>query len=253
MIPNTNPVGPSSSDGGPNRPRRFGTSWIWPTLAIVLIGASAIFRGWQSSRIEAAAESVEVAPFPLSEVPKQLGTWKAIGGDEELEADILEIAGASDYLSRNYIDERTGQEISVLIVFGPAEEIVGHTPVVCYPAVGFQPSDKSQDHRLGLKLEHPIRFRSTVFTKGEGSVVDREEVYWAFRHQGIWSPTAQSTRKSFRTNPAMFKVQVQRRVNSSERRGLNNPSEALLEQLVPFLEQKITETDSANPAAAASI
>ena len=237
------PVSEAENSAAP-RPRRF--SWTWPIAAILLVGASGMVRAWQDFRIEEAAESVRQAPFPLSEISKSLGPWRAFGEDRVLEAEILEIAGASDYLNRVYVDERTGQVLSVLVVFGPAEEIVGHSPAVCYPAVGYEPSAVEKDAPLDVPGEPDPVLRSCIYTQGQGATLDLQEVYWSFRHEGVWTPTSNGTRKTFRSHPAMFKVQVERFVGPAETRGANNPSEELLKLLIPEIEAKIAAADDPN-------
>ncbi len=83
-----------------------------------------------------------------------------------------------------------------------------------------------------------------VFTKGKGPTAERQEVYYSFRHAGQWSPTVAGTRKRLRIEPATFKIQVQRRVGEAEGRGLNNPIESLLEELVPALEGQIAAAET---------
>lgn len=220
---------------GPAPPGRRGWVWVWPVLAGVLLGASGLVRAWQDRQLEAAAQAAETAPFPMADLPRTLGEdWKAQGPDQVLDPQTLTVAGASDYVARAYTDTRTGVVLTVLVVFGPAERILGHIPEVCFPATGYAPADSAQDYQIKLP-SGPARFRSLVFARGQGPTAEREEVYYGFRHAGRWSPNAAGTRKRLRLEPATYKVQVQRRVGEGEGRGLNNPTESLLAALVPEL------------------
>ena len=226
----------------PGRGRRRG--WLWLTLAGVLLGASGLVRAWQDDRLEAAARAAETAPFPMSELPRDLGRWKAQGPDQQLDPETLEIAGASSYVARTYTDEHTGVVLSLIVVFGPAERVIGHVPEICFPAVGY--SQATLPAEITITPESgPARFRSLVFTKGRGATAEWQEVYYSFRHAGQWSPTAAATRKRLRIEPATYKIQVQRHISEDEGRGLNNPIESLLEELVPELERRIAASAAA--------
>lgn len=226
-----NPAATASSSRG-----RHG--WMWLAMAAALLGTSGLVRAWQDNQLEERALSAETAPFPMADLPRDLGRWKAQGEDQVLDPETMEIAGASDYVARSYVDAQTGVVLSLLVVFGPAERVIGHIPEVCFPAVGYSPA--STPASLTIKLDSgEARFRSMVFAKGRGLTGDRQEVYYSFRHAGHWAPTTTETRKLYRLEPATFKVQVQRRVGEAESRGQNNPIESLLSVLVPELERRI--------------
>lgn len=220
------------------RPGRSRPVWVWLAMAAALLGTSGLVRAWQDHQLEVKAHEAETAPFPMADLPRNLGRWKAQGKDQELDPETLEIAGASDYVSRSYVDEQTGVVLSLIVVFGPAERVVGHIPEVCYPAVGYSPASTPTDLTITFD-SGSARFRAMAFAKGQGLTGDRQEVYYSFRHAGHWSPTTAETRKRYRLEPATFKVQVQRRVGEAEGRGLNNPIESLLSVLVPELEHRI--------------
>lgn len=228
------PTAPSE----PIPPRRRGLGGLWLTAALALIGTSGLVRAWQDHRLEAVAEAAETAPFAMADLPRDLGRWKALGPDETLDPDTLEIAGASDYVVRSYTDERTGVSLSLLVVYGPAERVVGHVPEVCFPATGYHPTSTPTGRTLQLD-SGPVPFRVLTFAKDEGPTADLQEVYYSFRHAGQWSPTTAETRKLRRIRPATFKVQVQRPISEAENRELNNPIESLLSELLPALERRI--------------
>lgn len=220
------------------RLNRRGLGALWLTLTVLLLGTSGLVRAWQDHRLEAAAEVAETPPFAMADLPRDLGRWKALGVDETLDPQTLEIAGASDYVARSYTDEQTGVVLSVLVVFGPAEKVVGHIPEVCFPATGYSPA--SAPSRRTVQLDSgPVEFRAASFSKGQGATVDRQEAYYSFRHAGHWAPSTAETRKLHRIRPATFKVQVQRRIGEAESRDLNNPIESLLMNLLPELERRI--------------
>ena len=87
---------------------------------------------------------------PWPSCPGPLGTWQASeDSDVQLDPEVARIAGSSDHIVRTYLDEKTGEQASALVLYGLAAAVFGHTPDVCYPAAGYQlvkgPIDRSID------------------------------------------------------------------------------------------------------------
>jgi hypothetical protein len=230
--------------GGPAREVRDGSAairspWVWMILASALLGASGGARAWQDSRFGAALKQSDVPPFPLKELPYELGCWKARQGSEtRLDPEIARIAGCSDHLIRTYTDQTTGVSLVLLVLFGRSSEVAMHTPQVCYPSAGYAPVEAPMVRPIpGLTA----LFRSEVFAKGVGG---REEVHHSFLFNHQWIPEASGAWKQFRHHPSMFKVQVQRHVAENERRGVNNPTEEFLKVLLPEIEGRLSSTQT---------
>ena len=120
--------------------RVVSSPWVWMTLACVLLGASGGVRAWQDHRFATVQDDVAVSPFPLKDLPQTLGDWRAQeGSDTSLDPEVARIAGSSDHVIRTYTNATTGQSLTVLILFGPAQFVYGHQPAVCYPAAGYRP------------------------------------------------------------------------------------------------------------------
>jgi hypothetical protein len=223
---------------------------IWGVLACVFLGGSGLVRTWQDRRLDVVARLNEPAPFALKDLPKDLAGWHYLeGGDQRLDPEIAKIAGSTDHLIRTYVDESTGVNVTVLVVYGNGQTLSAHTPEVCYPNVGYTASEEPSDRASAVAPPSVASFRSLAFSKRGGTDASREEVYYSFRHEGRWYPNAAIDWKRFRYNPAMFKVQIQRRLAPQERRYLNNPTEQFLNVFMPLFEKQITDTEAKrNPA-----
>jgi hypothetical protein len=251
--PETGPASVSTASAPP--------SWRWIWGVCLLLAASGGVRLWQDSRLAAAASDSAVCPIRLASLPDRLGPWETQGEEGKLDPQTQQIAGCTDYLIRTYADRRTGVALSVLISYGPAERVFPHSPLVCFPAVGFAQEGDAATHPIetGSEAGGPAVFRSLVYTRGGVGTFEREEVFYSYRHQGRWSPDAAATRKQFRNNPGMFKVQVQRVVTQGERRDQGSPTAEFLALLVPEIERSLaaradrpeveTSPASAGPAA----
>jgi hypothetical protein len=148
------------------------------------------------------------------------------------------------------VDDLTGVKLVVLLLFGPVEPVVPHTPEVCYPANGFgnaeDPSlrefEFSYQEPAGQEVKRKASFRSAIYQKSGGRSVMREGVFHSFRLNGEWSPDVATGRKFPRRNPGVFKLQVQRMVAEGERRNdklLKDPIEEFLMVLIPEVERQI--------------
>jgi hypothetical protein len=254
-------VGPSAEEllPGPPARRRRGGPWAWAAIACILLGASGAVRAMQDRRHKVEREHVEVCPIELASIPKTLGVWHLVdGGDRRLDDLTLRITGSSQHIVRTYVDDLTGVTITALVLYGPAEPVLPHSPDVCYPASGFAraggPSDAEVKYELGRdengrRVDGRATFRSSVFQKSEGRLVHREAVYHSFRLDGQWSSAIGDGRKFPRRNPGIFKVQVQRQVAEGESLGQGDPMEQFLSALLTEIEKEIRQASGQKLAA----
>jgi len=226
----------------------------WMTFACLLLVSSGVARSWQDRRHRVEADYIESCPFPLKSIPTTLGAWKLVGGGERsLDKLTMRITGGTDYILRNYVDEMTGVSLVVLVLFGPAEPVIPHTPEVCYPASGFALADEVSDRVIQAEGGTSGRFRSAVYARSGGPSTLPEEGYHSFRLEGRWSPDVGSGRKFPRRNPSVFKVQVQRRVAEGERRDRDDPIEQFLSHLVGAIERGIASAEKSGPTSAGGV
>ena len=252
----TEPVTPpvDAEATAPTADRRPGPRpWRWAAIACLMLGASGLVRIAQEQQFAEAAETAEAAPFPMRSLPAEIGSWRMVGEERTLPEETLQIAGCSDYISRQYIDDRIGVTLLVLVAFGPAERVFGHSPLACFPAVGYERVAGPRRRMVAagsdtLPDEDGAPFDALVYSRPNGGAADLVEVYYSFRHAGLWSPTAASTSKQFRHRPAMFKIQVERPIVPGEVAAeQESPTEEFLAALVPIIERRLAEASA--PAA----
>ena len=222
--------------------------WLMITCLLLSIsGGIRYLREWQFRKI---AQETTASPFPLSELPTVLGTWHSIG-DAHLDPETIRLAGSSDHILRSYRDSETKETVSVLVVYGLAVSVFGHSPAVCYPASGYDVVGKSEDHDISLTgSATSVRYRSELFSKTVASVTESYEVFWCFWHSGLWLPDVQDRWKLFRTSPALFKIQIQCPVTgiSSQRSSV----ESLLKELVREIDTRREKVAAAGAPAKGS-
>ncbi|MBV8311787.1 MAG: exosortase-associated EpsI family protein, partial [Planctomycetaceae bacterium] len=122
------------------------SEWLWIASIYMLLVISGAIRYWRDWQFQSLSRENETSPFPLRELPKVLGRWHmAEGSEKTLEADIARIAGANDYVEWNYVDEASGESVTVMVLYGLAHRVWPHVPDTCYPANGFKPASPPSD------------------------------------------------------------------------------------------------------------
>jgi len=253
LVTNPAPAPPSSVGGLPVSTAKQLTSkllvppWTWMGLACLLLGISGGIRYWRERQFQTLATESANCPFPLNEFPKTMGTWHMVDASEvQLDPEIARIAGSSDHIIRDYMDEKSGEIVNVLVLYGLATSVFAHTPDVCYPAAGYQPVGAPTDHEFSIAgSTTPVQFRSAFFSKQVGGIGQTQEVCYMFLHNGQWLPELDSRWRLFRYHPGMFKVQLQRPASALTKVTENSPNESLLREIVQEIDRRITRSKPA--------
>lgn len=218
--------------------------WIWMIVGCVLVAASGLVRVRQEQLFADASLSVKESPFPLRDLPTSLGGhWEMIQ-EEELEAETQQIAGCSDYMYRFYANTHTGVMLKVLVAFGPATQVFPHSPDICFPSQGYQATGKTRQVPVAVnssesEVSPTVPFRAMTFSRPNAGREEYIESHFSYWHDGRWDPDAKDTKQKFQHRPAMFKVQVDRTISSSERDASQSASEEFVAALVTELNQRI--------------
>jgi len=81
---------------------------------------------------------------PLAQFPLLLSGWA--GTDVPLEEGVARVAGADEYLNRQYRNPHMGEAVAVyLAYYGTPRPRVGHHPEVCYPAFGWKKEKQTEE------------------------------------------------------------------------------------------------------------
>ncbi len=214
----------------------------WMAITCLLLGLSGAVRYWRSSQFYEITEAMRESPFPLAELPKTIGIWKDSGIEVELNPLLARSAGSSDHITRNYINETTGETVSVLAIYGLASQVGPHTAEICYPSAGYGRVGTAPMTDYELKIPGSAKvahYRGGVFAKQLGGSTQYTEVVYAFRHNGKWLADTRGLWKTFRYKPAMYKVQIARVVTGFDVE--NSPSVALLGELIQLIETRLDQ------------
>ena len=137
---------------------------MWAIVACSLLAISGGVRLWQDRRFEQEKGYLEDCPFPLAALPNTIGGWRLLdGGDQPLDNETIRITGSTEHIQRFYVDELTGVTMGVLVLFGPAEPVLPHTPQVCYPATGYTEIEEPNDRSVKGEDGQLYQFRTAVY------------------------------------------------------------------------------------------
>jgi EpsI family protein len=232
------PLPPPETRAATVRPR-LGL-WVRVGLACAVLVASGVVQSRQAVRVRGEIARGLTESFPLEEIPLTIGEWQ--GRTTELDEQIARLTGASQVITRRYVNQNTGVSLDVILLFGRAVDMYLHSPEICYPAAGFALSG-GPDFKTIATPSGDAPFRSLVYAKGDGAAASRQEVYYTWRHNGRWSPDLGSHKLLERIS-GMYKVHIARSTTDREQRGVGNPSEAFLRVLLPEMNRRLAALET---------
>jgi EpsI family protein len=124
------------------------------------------------------------SPPPLVDLPLRLGNWAQIV-DEQIGADVIQMLGPDDLLSRRYQVTGTTSTADLFVAYYKTQMRGknAHDPKVCLPGAGWNPID-SRVVQVSIPGTNSIPVNYYVISKDD----DREVVlYWFQTPRGIYS------------------------------------------------------------------
>ena len=224
--------------------------------AIALLAVSAGVRMQMEAAVNQRIVATQFSPFDLDEIPKTIGPWK--GEDGDLDPFIARKTGSTDYIMRRYTNNQTGAVLELLMLYGPAAEMGYHKPDACYPNAGYKLVGGGDVRPIQFSKnseKRSVGFKHQVFQRGEGSLAERQQVYFVWKYSDTYALDLGQP-SIFGRLPGMFKIQLSRGLAPSEsadgRANMANPCEDFLARLMPIFESKLTSSPTQMAAAADS-
>jgi len=197
--------------------------------AVLLMGVSCYYQGIWSERWGEFPE-LEIFAQQLKEIPKTVGEWEGVDGEESSE-EIKKISRAAGEMNRLYKNP-AGEEVRVMIMCARFRDIFNHTPERCYPAAGFEMMSEPQREVLSIDGKD-AQFFTTSFRKSDPTGTHEERGYWTWTADGTWlAPT--NERLVFGGERALYKLYVFAAVPNRERaRSQEDFREQFIREFIP--------------------
>lgn len=192
--------------------------WTYLFLMIVVVAATVAvgaIHGRMTLRWGHRADMLAAAAL-LEDMPTQCGDWrmKASADMSNSEIEMLRCAG---YVARQYVNEKTGESVSLGIVFGPPGPISEHTPEVCFSTREYTKLGARQ--RIALptpaNAAEADEFWGVDFRKN-GIASANVRVYWGWSSGGAWS-APEKPKRAFAGSRHLYKIQLSTTVLSGVR------------------------------------
>lgn len=185
--------------------KRISTASSLMILAAVaaLTAVPAVIHGKIMNRWGMPAD-LQTAATRVQNFPERIGDWRRLR-DEELDPTVTDELKCVGYVNRDYINERTGREVSLLLFAGTPGPLVRHPPEICYgnrantlvkgpELVSVGSGDSAQSFRA-------LRYRAPGATGSEFSIC------YAWSNGKQWS-VPDYPRTAFGGEPMLYKLQV---------------------------------------------
>src|SRR5262249_42479481 len=141
----------------------------------------------------------------------------------------LTAAEADGYLARRYVNRRTGDEVSVLILCGRPGPIALHPPALCYQGSGYSIVSGPDPFPAGAAGS-----LQTVRMSKEGHSPDQLRIFWGWSDGGAFAVPA-NPRMAYAGAGFLYKLYVVRRLTGVEGSLRDDPAAAFVRELLPVL------------------
>jgi hypothetical protein len=172
----------------------------------------------------------EIAAARYHALPMTIGDWDG----QNVETKQSPSDGLAGTLQRRYVNRKTGQVVSVLLVCGRAGPTSIHTPDVCYGASGF---NVATPHRLGVDGVKG-EFWTADASRQRATEESRVRLFWAWSDGSGWT-APDDPRRTFARRPVLHKLYVLRELDSLDEPLKDDACQAFLQVLLPELERTL--------------
>jgi hypothetical protein len=202
--------------------------------SVAVLLASAAAHGVLTTRW-GRSHDLQGACDRLSTVPEVIGDWEA--QPAEVDTRQLAVAEAAGHLARRYVNRRTGDEVSVLLICGRPGPIALHPPVVCYRAVGYSVLGEPENYAV----EGPagrVGSLQTVRMTREGLNPEPLRVFWGWSDGGAFSVPS-NPRMTYAGAGFLYKLYVVRRLSRTDEPLQDDSAAAFVTELLPILRARL--------------
>jgi hypothetical protein len=184
---------------------------------------------------------LQAATAAIRNLPATIGPWRSVPS-ESLSETTLRILQCRAHASLSFVNDETGERVSVALMAGPAGPMIAHTPEACYESRSFDLAEAPRAESLSSSGGATDTFERVTFRpKSGGPALQR--IYHAWRKsQGRWE-APRNPRLALGGEAMLFKLQLAASVPD---RPADDPAGSdacrhLLEALIPVLDRTLND------------
>jgi hypothetical protein len=213
---------------------------LLPSVVFVaLVLAAGVGQGLQNERWRPSAD-VEAAALRLENVPVTFGNWRS---EPVPLADDLTHIGIQGYSSKRYLNNVTGDVVTVLIVCGRPGPISVHTPDVCYGTAGYTAAGDLHLKEIPIAGRKGLSVWAQPFKRPATQSASNIEVNWAWLAGNEWV-APENSRLSFAGYSALYKLYVVRDLPAMASSNKRDSSALFMSEFLPALEKVLAPVQS---------
>ncbi len=210
-------------------------------LAIVLTVASGAVIGKMSNRWGPSPDSLAAAKklesFPKEFEKGELGNWK-LQSSEKMSDEAFKMLQCIGYISRIYVNQESGERVSVSVIIGPSGPISVHAPLTIKGGC-----------LTGYKVVDPLKATAVGDSGDQLWAATNEKksleanllrVYHGWTPGNRWEAT-ENPRWSLARCPYLYKIQVASQHPAGTNLKSNDPCKDFLEKFIPEIRKYLID------------
>jgi hypothetical protein len=183
---------------------------------------------------------MQAAGERINRLPVRFGQWRMVKS-EPLDESVTRMLRCHAHQSRVYVDDQTGEAVSIVLLIGAAGPLVAHTPEVCYSSIDFETVESAHPEAIRGTGDAADIFNKVTFLSRKVTG-DRQRVLYAWRKsQGAWL-APKNPRLTLGGQPLLYKLQVAAEVPAELQPGqpASDPARRFLNDLLPALDTTLS-------------
>ncbi|MBI3864316.1 MAG: exosortase-associated EpsI family protein [Planctomycetia bacterium] len=100
-------------------------------------------------------------------LPDRIEGWRK-AQSEPLTEDVLRMLQCREHESRVYVDDRTGESVTLILLAGKAGPLLAHTPEVCYSSVDYECVEPAHPETIRGTGDSANAFNAGASRRGPG-------------------------------------------------------------------------------------
>jgi hypothetical protein len=203
--------------------------------AAAVLALSGLVHGLWTDRWAASGEAE--ATERLGGVSQAVGDWD--GEDQPISSSELALSGSTSCLARRYLNRRTGEVLTVMILSGRPGPISVHTPDVCYRGLGYEPvANPSRWTAPASTGGKPATFWTARFHREDQSRALDLRIFWSWSSEGAWE-AHDNPRLASAGRKVLYKLYVVHQLANQDETLEDDPTAGFLHEFLPELERAL--------------